>query len=146
MTHKKKLPISIYNPSGEKEPRVAPDIKRLERENLGWHFRVIDKDGPFGWRNIDRETIWCVIGKLAAFETMTWGEVLGPRNHEIPRSELCPMARVRLGQIKQNDIDQLVSLHLDGKRIIWGIRDRRYMKILWWDPEHQVCPSAKKHT
>ena len=27
-----------------------------------------------------------------------------------------------------------------------SIRHANIMRLLWWDPEHQVCPALKKHT
>ena len=77
---------------------------------------------------------------------MKWSQVLGNRHHEIPKNKLHPEALKRLTEIKQDDIDMLVSLHLSGTQIIWGIRKHNILRILWWDPDHKVCPSLKKHT
>jgi uncharacterized phage-associated protein len=29
---------------------------------------------------------------------------------------------------------------------VWCIRHLNVMRILWWDPDHLVCPSVMKHT
>jgi hypothetical protein len=60
--------------------------------------------------------------------------------------ELCKTARDRLEDLRLEDIDELVSLRLGGAERVWGIRDGNVMLLLWWDPEHAVCPSLKKHT
>lgn len=59
---------------------------------------------------------------------------------------LCLQARKRLSQIGQGDLDELTSLSLTGTQRVWGIRDVGVLTVLWWDPDHLVCPSLKKHT
>lgn len=80
---------------------------------------------------------------------MTWSEILvdsKKQNHTIPIPELSKEAQSRLREIGNDDIDTLISLRLSGKRRVWGIRTGSTLSILWWDPEHRVCPSKKKHT
>jgi hypothetical protein len=60
--------------------------------------------------------------------------------------KLIKEAQDRLTEISLDDLDELTSLHLTGKGRVWGIIDQGVMNLLWWDPEHQVCPSHKKHT
>jgi hypothetical protein len=80
------------------------------------------------------------------FETMAWPEILGRNNHAIPLGDLCYAAQKRLVEIQQDDVDDLISLRLTGTMRVWGIRDRNILKILWWDPNHNVCPTQKRHT
>jgi len=40
----------------------------------------------------------------------------------------------------------LFSFAIDGRRRVWGIRREHVLCLLWWDPNHQVCPSQKKAT
>ena len=78
---------------------------------------------------------------------MTWQEILESRQHHpIEINRLCPAAQRRLAEISQDDIDDLISLRLGGRERIWGIRDGATLKLLWWDPDHQVCPATLKHT
>ena len=51
-----------------------------------------------------------VRGKLSNFETMTWNEILGSRNHFAARDRLCSEARERLETLRMDDIDELLSL------------------------------------
>jgi len=101
---------------------------------------------PFGWHEIERVKLDEIRNKLANFESMTWGEILGRNSHLIPVGDICKGARDRLEALKQDDIDELLSLRLSGKQRIWGILEEQALKLLWWDPEHLVCPSQKKHT
>ena len=78
---------------------------------------------------------------------MTWGEILADgNNHLMAISNLTKDAQDRLEEIGQLDIDQLVSLRVAGKPRVWGILEHSTLKILWWDPEHLVCPSLKRRT
>lgn len=139
-----KRPIAKFNPSSKKEPRVDAPIDREPDRAISWHVRILDRGGLWPWTGIDAATLWSELHqKLGNFETMRWSEILGPNNHPVKIEDLCPEARKRLQEIKQDDVDDLVSLRLAGKKRVWGIRDGNVLKILWWDPDHQVCPSLK---
>jgi hypothetical protein len=143
----KKHPARGFEPSSEKTPRTRAPIDQIKDLPVAWHIKSLDRAGPWCWKNIDDATLWSDIhSKLANFETMKWSEILGPRHHETRKDQLIPEARSRLAEIKQDDVDILISLHLEGKKIIWGIRENNILKILWWDPKHEICPSPKKHT
>ena len=103
-------------------------------------------DGPWGWSEVGAKTLLLeIIPKLHFFETMTWADVEATTgSHFISVSDCNKDAGDRLKDIGQEDIDDLFSLRLSGKQRIWGIRDVVILRILWWDPKHLVCPSAKK--
>jgi hypothetical protein len=77
---------------------------------------------------------------------MTLGEILGRNNHRVSVEILCKEARDRLSELKLDDVDELLSLRLTGAQRIWGILEHNVVSLLWWDPNHQVCPSPKKYT
>lgn len=77
---------------------------------------------------------------------MYWDDISGTDHHAIPIDRLSKEAQQRLAEIKQDDIDEIFSFHFSGKRRIIGIRDMSIVKLLWWDPDHLVCPSVKKNT
>ena len=64
-------------------------------------------------------------------------------SHPIPIAQLDKLARDRLSEIEQDDLDELFSLRLTGEKRIWCIRNEMVMRVLWWDPSHQVYPVAK---
>jgi len=87
--------------------------------------------------------------KLVGFESMTWNEILhgrNTRNHEVDVADFEKAACDDLVAAEMDDVDSMVSLRLSGRERIWGILDRGVLSIVWWDPEHRVCPSRKKHT
>lgn len=78
---------------------------------------------------------------------MTWSEVEGATgSHFVSVASFAKPARERLPQIELDDVDELFSLRHGGRQRIWGVREMAILKVVWWDPEHAVCPSAKKHT
>jgi hypothetical protein len=109
----------------------------------------MDLVDPYGWHKIDKSEIATIREKLSHFESMTWSEILvtaKKRNHTVQVSSLCSAAQKRLREAHCNDVDELVSLHLSGRERIWGILREGVLTVLWWDPNHEVCPSMLKHT
>lgn len=82
-----------------------------------------------------------VLTRLGSFETMTWREIDGPKSHGIPFGDLVKEARDRLEEIDQDDAAEYFSLRVNASARVWGIRDQHVLRILWWDPQHQVCAS-----
>ena len=82
---------------------------------------------------------------------MTWGAIenepkgrgRGSKNHEIEVSRIIPEAQERLVELHKADYDVLFSLRVSGKIRIWGIREGRVFQILWFDFEHEICPSVR---
>lgn len=145
---RKRVPLNQgANIPSSKTPRVSPSFDSGDKETPVWLVGDIDLDGPFGWREVEKDLfIDEILPKIRNFERMTWGEILGRRNHAIPISHLSKAAKKRLQERKLDDIEELVSLHLTGLQRVWGIRSQRELRLLWWDPDHGVCPSHKKHT
>lgn len=132
-------PISISGASG-KSGSVSSNVNPI------WSFASVDLGGPWKFSAIPQEDLADVLQKLGSFEGMTW-EQLGSRGcHEVRVDELDKQARDRLRQLNQNSLDKLYSIRMDGRSRIWGIRRQNVIQILWWDPQHLVYPSLKKHT
>jgi len=112
-----------------------------------WRFSIFDQAGPYGRCAITEEHAWSdILPKLQNFESMTWGQIeqAEKQNHSVLVKDLCSVATKRLEQLSLDDLDQLFRFRLSGKQRLWGIREANHFKILWWDPEHEVCPSSKK--
>ena len=106
----------------------------------------MDIDGPWCFYRRGPDDLRTLIDGLRPFESKTWAEIEGQRDHAISCDSIMPTAQDRLRAINQDDISDLFSLHLNGKIRIWGIRDGATFRLLWWDPDHQICPSVKRHT
>ncbi|MBF0463264.1 MAG: hypothetical protein HQL87_18010 [Magnetococcales bacterium] len=144
-----KHPKAQYQPATTgKVSRAACDDCHFQDRKPSWRFGVMDTDGPFGW-NVPIEGVaplLYVLPKLKEFETMTWQEIAGRRHHNIPVDTLSTNAKRRLSDLNLDDIDEVFSLALMGLQRVVGIRDQNVFRVLWWDPEHQVCLSHKKRT
>ncbi len=144
-------------PSG-KQVRIAGDPESYDRETIAWRFGVVDVVGPWGWRKMGGATWWNdVLPKLQDLETMTWAEILkasggrsrGNNSHSIKVRELTKKAKERIRELEQDDVSDLFSLRLSSNQRVYGIRDRRALKLLWYDPYHgdnakAVCPTRKR--
>ncbi len=63
-------------------------------------------------------------------------------NHSINIGTITSAARQRLDAIGLG-LDEVVSLRLSGAERVFGYLDNGVFVLLWWDPDHQVCPSFK---
>jgi hypothetical protein len=139
-----KSPRSAFVGENRKTPRGdAPDY---EGRFPLWAFRIVDLGGPWCWSALGGEELHAVLQRLKEVESMTWQAIAGTGSHAIDVSSLAKAARDRLVEIQQDDVDQVYSLRCTGRRRIFGIREGGVLRILWWDPEHQVCPAPLKHT
>ena len=114
-----------------------------------WRVSLLEMRDPFGWHEIAKEKLEFVRQKLGDFEKSTWNEILlmsHKQNHSIPVNELSKDAQQRLIELGLDDVDEVISLRLSAKERVLGIRHNVAVTLLWWDPEHQACPSLLKHT
>lgn len=105
---------------------------------------------PFGWHEVETETLKTIRARLANFESMSWKEILldgKKQNHLVKVYRLCPDARRALEVIfSQIDFDEMVSLRVSAKERVWGILEGSILKVIWWDPDHGVCPAPLANT
>ncbi len=159
MHQRKKAPQARREPSGAKEPRAKAvtddqDLKS-ERKPFDWSLdEFADFGGKWDFTKKVFRDYWCtkIVCKFKNFETMTWAEIAnatkgqgrGTKHHHVAVSDLSKAANKRLKKIKRNDLDQLYSLRLGGKIRIYGVLEGTVLKVLWYDPQHEVCPSKPK--
>ena len=155
-----KRPKTSFAPSISKKPAIAkePTVVKIAKAVHGpnpndlkpaWRISSLQMVDPYGWHQIEKAKLQEIQQKLALFESLTWNEILvkaQKQNHSVLRRDLCKAAQDHLVEIGLDDVDELVSLHLSGKERVWGIRSHNVLTVLWWDPDHAVCPSLKKHT
>lgn len=114
-----------------------------------WSLEHLDLDGPFSWRKMDGGFVPEVHEKLREFERRTWGDSLGKSKHWyhlIPVNDLTSEAKKRLRELELDDQDDVLSIHLRSRERVFAVRCESVAFLLWWDPDHQVCLSQKKHT
>lgn len=111
-----------------------------------WSFRHLDHEGPYGWGDLkSRDMLLQILERLRMLEGLNWTSIVkdtGSHNVSLAHASFCSEARQRLRRL-QHFVDELFSLRVQGKPRIWGIKDGKVLRIIWWDPEHKICPSTK---
>jgi hypothetical protein len=122
-----------------------------------WGFQILDHEvtGSWSW-GIDQPRLMEIMSFLSQMEKRTWSEIRrdmagGNRRRDekhkfIPVGHLCKEAQDRLADIELDDQDQLFRFRLGSLKRLWGIilPDDHMFYLLWWDENHEVCPSADK--
>jgi hypothetical protein len=119
-----------------------------------WRVSRLDFEGPFGWLKANsRGILMHVRDYLGNLENNTWREIdqrTGPDgrrcNRYLPVTEICQDAKNRLQELQLDDYQHLYELRLTNVQRIFGLRSNEEYYILWWDPDHKVCLTGKKHT
>lgn len=131
----------------KKEARLGADPDAAERLRPAWRVGSVDWGGPYGWGALSEPArIKELCDRLRSFESMSWVEIESSGSHNIAVEDICKAARDRLQELNQDDVDELFSLRVTGERRVLGFREANILRLLWWDPNHEVCPSVKKHT
>jgi hypothetical protein len=134
------LKTSEYNDyhSFFKKLRTIPEIKTTDLLSI---LELLKKN--FFWHDL--------YPKLKDFETKKWFELENEKfgkngkskHHLVSINKIIPSARDRLTELNLDDIEDLFSIRLTSTQRIWGIRNYNYFKILWFDFDHNICPSNK---
>lgn len=140
--HKK--PKQLGHPLENKVPK-AP-VFRTEPCVPEFKAGQMDMGGPWGWSKFDPWQLQEFLQKIFDSQKLTWQALRENGSHFVEVGTLCPAAQKRLTELQKDEYAELFSLRLTGKNRVWGIKDGNILWLLWWDPEHQVCPSHKKHT
>lgn len=114
-----------------------------------WRLTNLEMEGPYGWGKVDRDTLDYIRGKLRNFESMSLIEIFikaRKQNHSAKVHLIALEAQKRLQELRLYDVDRIHCLRFSGKQRVGGFITENVVNLLWWDPEHQVFPSAKKHT
>lgn len=144
----KEKKIARYKAAPEFErPAKHARSREMPATAISWRFSRADKGGPFAWTSLQDPAVYkAVMERLHCFETMSEREIGESGSHPIPLASLSKEAQRRLQEIQQDDIDALMSFRINGPTRVFCIREREAMRVLWYDPDHQVCPAPKKHT
>ena len=150
MGKKQKKPCfaTVFGDLQSKRPALQSDLTGYMTKSPAWRLRSIDDAWDYGWSKIGQQR-WRdeVLPKLASFETMTWAEILQNNNsHFVRLDNFNTDARKRLEELCLGDLDQILSLRLRGTYRIYGFCTENILHILWFDFNHELVPSTKKHT
>ena len=120
-------------------------------ERICWRFEHVDHDGPWGFREVSAEQLCHILEKLRDFEKMTVNELFRRGGEPGKSYEISGLptreARERLDALRLADQTQISRLRLTGERRLYGfLDDENVFHVVFWDPEHEIWPSRKKHT
>lgn len=136
-------------PVEKKESKISPKNSpdSFMSLNPSWKFCWLAFDGQWGWSKIEEVKTWeRIVKQLQNWESMKWIEILNnPRNHQIHRDQLDKNVQKWLDRRNLDDFETY-SLHVGGKERIFGILIQGVFYVIWWDPDHKICPAPKKHT
>jgi len=134
----------------ESKPAISTD-----GEKIIWMFDKIDRSGNYAF-DVNRKDFNHkeVLGKMVDYSGMTWREVKQQthddgksKHHFLSPDSLSKKAVERLRAKGLEEFsDDIFSFALQNKIRIVGIRNREKFHVLWYDPEHEICQSKKKHT
>lgn len=90
-----------------------------------------------------------LLGKIRQWETMTVHQLVD--QGEEPGKDylstcIISAAQDRLRELTYDDRDRISRLRISGKKRLYGFREGHRFYVLWWDPEHEICPSHKRGT
>ena len=119
-------------------------------ERICWRFTHLDREGPWGLAHLSHEQVQALIGDMVKFENQTINELFYQgewpgKCHDV--AELPNRAALeRLDALGIPDMTKIWKLRIGGAGRLWGFLAGHVFHIVWWDPDHQVWPSKKKHT
>jgi len=145
MTKSHPDPSIKYKPKTEKKPKLTP-IFEIEDDTVIFSFLWFDKVNQWGTgKQENLHNFWELAEKLKSIEQRSWRHIAGNqgRDHSVPFSHLINRAKELAVERKIDDFDEIWSFHFNGTQRLWGVKYNRRLMIVWWDPEHQICPSLK---
>jgi len=121
---------------------------RDSADRLCWRFGHADADGPWSLGKLTKAEVDALGEAMVKFESMTVTELFkgSPgKDYEVARIPNKD-ALARLDEIQLSDMTQISCLRIGGKGRLYGFRVDNVFHLVWWDPEHEVWPTEKKHT
>ena len=137
--------------SSSNKARIIPTPKpdRLYYKwKPSWNFSICDFEHEAWSLKTSKDIYSEVIDKLVSFENMRWKDIIvrdKDKNHWITCDKLSKPAQKRIRD-KQWEYSELFSLRLSGKLRLFGYIENGIFNIIWYDKNHEICPSPKKHT
>jgi hypothetical protein len=145
-----KRPAMAAPPSGGKQPRALPTNRdEIMNRQIVWRFQDVDNEGSWGFAGLDGAGLVDLMAKLGHFESMTVRELFykGEEPGKQYDVEGLPAPTLaRLVELRRDDETKLARLRLTGPCRLYGFMREHVFHVLWWDPQHQVYPSQKRHT
>jgi hypothetical protein len=140
----------------QKRPRKLVGLGLHQDDHPLWRLAFVDlAHARWGWDNTSRDELVKILGFLKETERLTWRQIddlktgghgrRGALHKFIPMENLCPDAQDALRDLELDDAsDDWYRFRLGGLVRLWGVREGQFFFPVWWDPRHEVCPSADR--
>lgn len=124
-------------------------------ERVQWRFDKLEKTGKFAF-DLTREDFdhRKVLEKIIAYSNMTWSEVKAQthdkknktKNHFLDLSKLSAEGRSSFCSkgFEGKYEDSVFSFAFQNMLRVIGIRENEKFYAVWFDPNHEFCPSKKR--
>lgn len=136
-------------PSGHKQPRKQPLSPPDDDEKLVVQFGRIDLDSDWCLTKITKTDHRTLLDRIASIEQMTVHAVFSQdgqigKDYPLDGAGLPNKdAQRRLHALQLDDLDRLSRLRIGGRQRLYGRRVGARFHALWWDPDHEIWPSAR---
>lgn len=108
-----------------------------------------DYDGPFCLAASSIDTVVTMFKAVSHLESMTPAEVFGGgvgKDYGDPAGLPNQAAVRRLRELSLQDETNISRLSFMGRQRLYGFRRDLEFYAIFWDPDHQIWPSVKRHT
>lgn len=115
-----------------------------------FRFDMLDLDDDCEWsmRTMSVEDHCDLLKKLSDYETKSPSSAIQEKIFKIYENfGSCPnKCAVHRLLDQYPTCDAMARFRLSGSKRLYGIVDGNEFHVVWWDPDHLVWPSSKKHT
>lgn len=143
-----RTPKAKILPQSAREVRARENPDNTDKQTPAWQFCQIDHDHrEWGFRQLTPEQFFDLICvRLKNLESMKWADIRaqaggrgrngGTNHHQCPLDGFSSAAQRRLRDLGLDDIDGLFSLRLTQTLRLYGVKDGRVIRFIWYDPHH----------
>lgn len=142
----------IRQKDANKQMQIPSVPSNSDKAKPIWLFDWLDNDGDFAFdlsrKDFDHHEF---LDKMIRYSNMTWSKIKqqthdkGKSKHHLLNYEsLSKAAKERIEAKGLGEhIDAIFSFALQNRLRIIGIREGERFHVVWYDSEHQFCPTRK---
>ena len=136
------------------QKRVSAERYSSDGDKVQWRFDRLERNGKFAFdlsrADFDHRE---VLEKIIAYSNMTWSDVKKQthdrkgksKHHFLDMSSISADGRDSFKSRGFEGVydDSIFSFSFQNKLRIIGIRENEKFYAVWFDPQHEFCPSKK---
>ena len=143
------------NSKTEAANKQSSDPDAFYHKNPVWSFLYCDFEHEHWGMDCNLDRLSNLLKRLQALQRQTWNEITqdtagrsrNTKHHAIAVTNIIGEAQERFKALSlHHSFDSIYSLTITGSIRLFGIRTEEVFHIVWMDPNHEICPSPKRHT